>query len=210
VSRILLVEDHEIMRQGTRHLLAGSLADASFGEAASAAEAVAQLARQKWDLVVLDLNLPGRSGLEFLQEVRGSHPAVAFLVLTAYPEEELAVRCLRLGAAGYVTKSSAASELVLAARKVLEGGRYVTASLAEQLADYVGGEASDAPHDLLSPRELQVLKLLAKGQTFKEIGTELHLSEKTVATYRARLSEKLGISRAAELVRYALKHGLVE
>lgn len=210
MSQILLVEDHEIMRQGTRHLLAGSLSNASFGEAASAAEAEAQLAKQRWDLVVLDLNLPGRSGLEFLQEVRGNHPAVSFLVLTAYPEEELAVRCLRLGAAGYVTKSSAASELVSAARKVLEGGRYVTASLAEQLADYVGGESSDAPHDLLSPRELQVLKLLATGRTFKEIGTELHLSEKTVATYRARLSEKLGISRAAELVRYALKHGLVD
>lgn len=210
MSQILLVEDHEIMRQGTRHLLAQSLPDATFGEAANATEAEAQLARQAWDLVVLDLNLPGKGGLEFLQEVRAHHPEVTFLVLTAYPEEELAVRCLRLGAAGYVTKSSAASELVAAARKVLEGGRYVTASLAEQLADYVGGEASDAPHDLLSPRELQVLKLLAKGQTFKEIGVELHLSEKTVATYRARLSEKLGISRAAELVRYALKHGLVE
>jgi DNA-binding NarL/FixJ family response regulator len=210
VSRILLVEDHEIMRRGVRDLLADALAGSTFGEAGDVAEAEAQLAKQKWDLVVLDLNLPGRSGLELLQGSRGSHPAVSFLVLTAYPEEELAVRCLRLGAAGYVTKSSAASELVSAARKVLEGGRYVTASLAEQLAGYVGGESTGAPHDLLSPRELQVLKLLARGHTFKEIGAALHLSEKTVATYRARLGEKLGISRAAELVRYALKHGLVE
>jgi DNA-binding NarL/FixJ family response regulator len=210
VSRILLVEDHEIMRRGVRDLLADALADATFGEAGDVAEAEAQLARQRWDLVVLDINLPGRSGLELLQSVRGEHPTVAFLVLTAYPEEELAVRCLRLGAAGYVTKSSAAAELVSAARKVLEGGRYVTASLAEQLASYVGGESAGAPHDQLSPRELQVLKLLATGKTFREIGAELHLSEKTVATYRARLGEKLGISRAAELVRYALRHGLVE
>lgn len=210
MTRLLVVDDHEIMRQGTTHVLAEAIPGSSFGQARDAAEAVAQLDAGAWDLMVLDLNMPGRDGLDLLEEVRARWPAVPVLVLTAYPEEELAVRCLRLGAAGYVTKSSAASELVVAAKKILGGGRYVTATLAERLAEFLGGGAGLAPHEVLAPRELQVLRLVAKGLTYKEVASELGLSEKTVATYRARITEKTGISRNAELVRYALKHGLVD
>jgi DNA-binding NarL/FixJ family response regulator len=210
VTRILVVDDHEIMRQGTQQVLAAAIAGTTFGEARDASEAIRQLSEGGWDLVLLDLNIPGRDGLEILGEARALWPGVPFLVLTAYPEEELAVRCLRLGAAGYVTKSSAAAELVLAVKKVLSGGRYVTATLAERLAGFLGGGSDLAPHEILAPRELQTLRLIARGLTQKEIGAELGLSEKTVATYRARLAEKLGISRNAELVRYAVKHGLVD
>jgi DNA-binding NarL/FixJ family response regulator len=132
------------------------------------------------------------------------------LVLSAYPEEEFAVRCLRLGAAGYLTKNSAADELVAAARKALEGGKYVTAALAERLAAVLGGGLRGQPHDALSGRELQVVRLVATGRTMKEIAAELHLSEKTIATYRARIAEKLGISTSVELTRYAMQHKLVE
>ena len=210
MTRLLVVDDHEIMRQGTRHVLATAIPEAEFGEARDAAEAVTRLDEGRWDLVVLDLAMPGRDGLDLLEEARTRWAGVPFLVLTAYPEEELAVRCLRLGAAGYVTKSSAASELVLAVRKVLAGGRYVTATLAERLAEFLGGGAGVAPHEVLAPRELQVLRLVGKGLTYKEIAAELGLSEKTVATYRARITEKTGISRNAELVRYAMRHQLVD
>jgi two-component system, NarL family, invasion response regulator UvrY len=210
VTRILLVEDHELMRHGTRQVLLAALPGATIGEARDTAEANERLAGGPWDLMLLDLSMPGRSGLELLEEVRGRYPGLKVLVLSAYPEEELAIRCIRLGAAGYLTKASAAAELVAAVRKVLSGGRYVSASLAELLVDELGGGREQAPHEALSPRELQVLRLVARGRSLKEIGSELHLSEKTVATYRARISEKLAISRVADLVRYALKHRLVD
>jgi DNA-binding NarL/FixJ family response regulator len=208
MTSILLVEDHELMRQGTQGVLGVALPGVSIGEARNSAEANAQLAGRPWDLMVLDLNLPGRSGLEVLQDVRTSYPHLKVLILSASPEEELATRCIRLGAAGYVTKASASDELVLAVRKVLAGGRYVSASLAELLAKELGGAEPSSPHDLLSPRELQVLRYIAQGRTLREIGEALHLSEKTVATYRARIAEKLAISRIADLTRYAIKHGL--
>jgi len=208
MTSILLVEDHELMRHGTQGVLKAAFPGVSIGEARNSAEANGQLAGRPWDLMILDLNLPGRSGLEILQDVRHAHPALKVLILSASPEEELATRCVRLGAAGYLTKASASEELVLAVRKVLGGGRYVSASLAELLAKEMGGAEPSAPHDVLSPRELQVLRLIAQGQTLREIGEGLHLSEKTVATYRARIAEKLAISRIADLTRYAIKHGL--
>ncbi len=210
MTRILLIEDHELMRHGTAGVLRGNLPGVAIGEARNSAEANARLAEQGWDLVILDLNLPGRSGLEVLEDLRAAQPALPVLILSASPEEELATRCVRLGAAGYCTKASASDELLAAVRKVLAGGRYVSASLAELLAKELGGTEPASPHDVLSPRELQVLKLIATGRTLREIGEELHLSEKTVATYRARIAEKLSISRVAELTRYAIKHGLAE
>jgi len=208
MTSILLVEDHELMRHGTQGVLRAAFPGVAIGEARNSAEANGQLAGGPWDLMILDLNLPGRSGLEILQELRRTHPALRVLILSASPEEELATRCVRLGAAGYLTKASASEELVMAVRKVLGGGRYVSASLAELLAKELGGTEPSAPHDVLSPRELQVLRLIAQGQTLREIGEGLHLSEKTVATYRARIAEKLAISRIADLTRYAIKHGL--
>ena len=208
MKRILIVDDHEIVRRGLRQVLAEAFPDASFDEADSSETALAAIASAPRDLVLLDVNIPGRSGLEVLEDARRLRPGMPVLVVSAFPEEEFAVRCIRLGAAGYLTKNAASAELVAAARKALAGGKYVTARLAERLMDVLGGEAQPAPHEALSSRELQVLRLVACGRSTKEIAAELHLSEKTIATYRARISEKLGISTAVELTRYALQHGL--
>ncbi|MBI2812703.1 MAG: response regulator transcription factor [Opitutae bacterium] len=208
--RILLVDDHEIVRRGLKQLLAEAYPQAVFGEAHRVPEARALLARKKWDLMLLDINLPGGSGLDLLTEVRARQPQAAVLMLSSYPEEEFAVRAFRLGAAGYLTKASLADEMLVAAGKVLAGGKYVSAALAERLATVLGSPAPSAPHETLSPRELEVLRLVALGKTIKEIAAGFSLSDKTIATYRARISEKLGLSTNVELARYALQHRLVE
>ena len=210
MKRFLIVDDHEIVRKGVKQVLADAFPGAHIGEAASSEAASAALAGGEWDLVLLDINIPGRGGLELLEEAKSRRPAQPVLMLSAYPEEEFALRCLRLGASGYLTKSSASDELVAAMRKVLGGGKYVTASLAERLAEVLGGEVQQAPHEALSARELQVLRLVALGKSGKEIATDLHLSEKTIATYRTRIAEKLGVSTNVELTRYALRHKLVD
>jgi len=209
MTRVLIVDDHEIVRRGLRELLAGELEAVEAGEARNAAEAIQRLLEQAWDLVLLDLNLPGRSGFEVLEEIRRLQAGTPVLVLTSYPEQEFAVRSFKLGAAGYITKQEAADQLVTAAKRVLAGGRYVSASLAEHLAGSLG-TGEEAPHEALSPRELQVLRLIALGRSLKEVAAELGLSEKTVATYRARLAEKTGLRTNVEITRYAMKHGLVE
>ena len=209
MTRFLVVDDHELVRRGLRQVLAEAFPAARVEEAETSEAAISAIASAPWDLVLLDLNIPGRGGLEVLEDAKRLRPAMPVLVVSAYPEEELAVRCLRLGAAGYLTKNAASGELLAAARKALAGGKYVTASLAEKLAEVLGGAAQGAPHEALSSRELQVLRLVATGRTSKEIAAELHLSEKTIATYRARISEKLGVSTIVELTRYAFQHGLV-
>ncbi len=210
MTRVLVVDDHAVVRRGLNQILSESIQDAQFGEAGSAAEALELLDRERWDVALIDLNLPGRDGLSLLQELRRAHEDVPALVVSAYPEEEFAVRCLRLGAAGYLTKDSAPDELAAAVKKALAGGKYVTAALAEKLAAVIGGEVAQASHEALSNRELQVLRFVASGRSLKQIAAELHLSEKTVATYRARIAEKLRISTNVELTRYALHHGLVQ
>jgi DNA-binding NarL/FixJ family response regulator len=210
VARILLVDDHEIARRGIENVLAAALPGGRYGEAASYAEALSRLREESWDLVLLDLNLPGRGGLDLLGEVRRLWPRLLVIIVSAYSEEEFALRCLRLGAQGYVTKTSGSKELVAAVRKVLGGGRYVTPVLAERLASAAGGDLTLASHELLSNRELQVLRLVAVGRSLKEIADELCLSERTIATYRARLATKLGLSSSVEIARYAMQHKLVD
>jgi len=210
MKRFLVVDDHEVVRRGLKEVLSEAFPDAQLTDAATSEEAAAALAKGGWDLVLLDINLPGRGGLELLEEAKRMWPTLPVLMVSAYPEEEYAVRCLRAGAAGYLTKNSASDELVAAARKALAGGKYVTATLAERLASVLGGDVQQAPHEALSGRELQVLRLVASGKTGKEIAAELHVSEKTVATYRLRISEKMGLSTNVELTRYALQHKLVE
>jgi two-component system, NarL family, invasion response regulator UvrY len=210
MTRVLLVDDHEIVRRGLRQMLAEAFPEAAFGEAADVPRARELVTREPWDLVLLDINLPGGSGLELLGQVRQLCPGAAVLVLSAYPEEEFAVRSFKLGAAGYLTKASVADEMVAAARKVLGGGRYVSAALAERLAAALGNGPAQAAHEALSPRELEVLRLVASGKTIKEIAAGLLLSEKTIATYRARVAEKLGLSSSVELTRYAMQHRLVD
>lgn len=210
MTRILIVDDHEVVRRGLKDLLMDSFDKLKLDEARSAQEVLAAAYKQEWDIVLLDINMPGRSGLDVLEELKRLHPRMPVLILSAFPEEDYAVRALKLGACGYLTKQSASDELLAAIRKSLAGGRYVTASLAEKLAANVAGETEQAPHEALSHRELQVLRLIASGKTIKEIAAELTLSEKTIGTYRARISEKLRLSTNVELTRYALQHKLVD
>lgn len=208
--RILLVDDHEIVRRGLKQLLAEAYPKAVFGEASRVPEARALLAQKGWQLVLLDIYLPGGSGLDLLTEARSLQPQAAVLMLSSHPEEEFAVRAFKLGAAGYLTKGSVADEMLAAVKKVLAGGKYVSVSLAEKLATALGSPAPSAPHETLSPRELEVLRLIATGKTIKEISAGFSLSDKTIATYRARIAEKLRLSTNVELTRYAMRHRLVE
>jgi len=210
MTRILLVDDHEVLRQGVAKVLGAGFPGVELGEAADSSQALALLEGSSWQMVLLDINMPGRNGLQLLEEVRGRWPHLPVVILTGYPEEALAVRCLKLGAAGYLTKASAAAELLLAVRRVLDGGRYVNAALGEHLAALLGSVGQGEAHELLSARELQVLRMVASGRSQREIAAELHLSEKTISTYRSRFGEKLGLTRTADLVRYALKYGLAE
>lgn len=208
--RILLVDDHEILRRGLKDLLSEIFPDAVFGEAGTVAEARSLITREAWHLLLLDINLPGGSGLDLVEEARQLQAGVVVLVLSSYPEEEFAVRAFKRGADGYLTKASVASELFVAVRKVLGGGKYLSAALAERLARVIGVPSVQLPHETLSPRELDVLLLVARGRTIKEIAAQLHLGEKTVATYRKRAADKLGLSTNVELARYALQHRLVD
>jgi DNA-binding NarL/FixJ family response regulator len=210
MTRVLIADDHEIVRDGLRDILTTRLGKVSVSEAKDAGEAINLLIKEDWDLVLLDINMPGRSGLEVLEEAKRLRPKTPVLVLTAYPEEQFAVRAFKLGASGYINKQSVSDELITAVKRVLAGGKYVTASLAERLASRLGATGDEAPHEALSNRELQVLRLVAVGKSMKDAADEMALSEKTVATYRARISEKTGLKTNVEIARYALKHGLVE
>lgn len=208
--RILIVDDHALIRRGMISLLRDHLKDAEFGESADSRQGFGEVLENPWDLVILDISMPGRSGLDLIRDIRGAKPELPILVVSAHSERDYAVRALKLGAAGYVSKQSAADVLVSAVRRVLSGGRYVSPALAELLAGSLSGAAADGSHESLSNRELQVLKMIASGKTLKEIGAELALSEKTVATYRARISEKMGLPTNVDLTRYAMRHGLVD
>jgi DNA-binding NarL/FixJ family response regulator len=193
-----------------RELLGEEFDTAEFEEAGTGEEAIAAVMRSSFDLVVLDLSMPGRGGLDALKEVRTTNPRLPVLVLSQHAEEQYAIRAFRAGAAGYVTKDSAPDELVKAANKALSGGKYVSASLAEHLATRLATDPDQRVEDTLSDRELQVLRLLADGKTVKEIGLMLALSEKTISTYRARILDKLNAKTNAELMRFAMRAGLTQ
>lgn len=203
---ILLVDDHEIVRRGLAALLRAELPGVVLSEASTVAEALEFVGKETFSLVVLDLNLPGRSGFELLDQVASTLPV---LVLSGYPESGFAARALKQGARGYVTKATAATELVSAVQHVLAGRRYVSRALAEALAEAV---VSDDPNPVsrLSHRELEVIRLIAQGRSLREIALELNLSEKTIGTYRARLGEKLGLKTNVDLTRFALQHQLID
>ncbi|MFO1475834.1 MAG: response regulator transcription factor [Verrucomicrobiota bacterium] len=207
---ILIADDHELLRRGLKGILAEAFPDVQVQEAKDAREALAAVGKKPWDLMLLDINMPGRNGLEVLQDVKRLHPKLPVVMLSAFPEQDYALRAFKLGASGYVSKESASTELIAAARKALSGGRYVTAILAESLAANLAGDTPALPHETLSNRELQVLRMVALGKTIKEIAAELNLSEKTIGTYRARVSQKTGLATNVELARYAVRHKLVE
>jgi two-component system, NarL family, invasion response regulator UvrY len=209
--RVLIADDHEVVLRGLRDILTTRLGcDLEVTEARSAAEAISLLSQNDWDVLILDINMPGRSGLEVLEEAKRIRAKTPVLILTTYPEEQFALRCFKMGASGYLTKQSVSDELIAAVRRILAGGKYVTASLAERLASSLGSLGEYALHEALTQRELQVLYRVAVGKSTREIADELALSQKTVATYRARISEKTGLKTNVEIARYALKQGLVE
>jgi len=209
VTRILVADDHAIFRKGLRETLRNEFPKATFGEARTADEALDHIREKEWDLVVLDISMPGRTGLEVLKDIKFVRPQMPILILSMYPEEQFARRALRAGASGYLTKESVPEELTEAVRKVLHGGRYVSVGLAERLASDLG-RRSDAPlHERLSDREFQVLRMIASGMTVKDIAERLEVSVKTVSTYRARVLLKTGLRSTADLVRYAVQSGLV-
>jgi two-component system invasion response regulator UvrY len=208
--RVLIADDHAVVRRGLKAILADDFGKATFGEAKSSQEALAQVQKQDWDIVILDISMPGKNGIELLGDLKQIRPHVPVLILSVYPEEQFARRALRGGAAGYLTKESVPEELVKAVRKVLGGGRYISASLAEKLAWDLGASGDKPLHELLSDREFQVFRMIASGKGVKEIADELGLSVKTVSTYRARILEKTGMRTTAELIRYAIQNHLVD
>ncbi len=208
--KILLVDDHELMRVGLSQVLQTGLGKIQIGEAAHAAQALALVQQQSWDLAITDIALPGRSGLDLLLEFKSLRPTMPVLMLSVLSEDEIAVRVLKAGADGFVHKEASGQDLVLAARKVLAGGKYVSPLLAEKLATQIGSPRSDEPHKKLSDREYLVMTMLAGGQTLTQISKILSLSIKTISTYRARILQKMHLDNNSELTRYALKHGLVE
>ena len=208
--RILIVDDHSIIRKGLKQILADAFPKAVFGEANDGNEALEQVWKQPWDIVLLDLSMPGKSGLDVLKQLVSAQPNMAVLVLSMHPEDQYAVRVLKTGAAGYITKNTASEEVIGAVQKVLAGGKYVSASLAENLASSLTAPTGKLTHEVLSDREYQVLRLIAVGKSVKEIGFELSLSVKTISTYRTRIMEKMNLKTNADIIRYAVHEKLVD
>lgn len=208
--KILISDDHAIVREGLKQILAETSDMVVAGEATNGHEVLEQIRREDWDLVLLDLAMPGKDGLETLKELKKEKPKLPVLVLSIYPEEQYAVRALKAGASGYLTKESAPEELIAAIRKVSLGGKYISASLAEKLASHLEVDADKPVHELLSDREYQVMLMIASGKTVKEIADEMFLSVKTVSTYRVRALSKVGMKNNSEFTYYAIKHGLIK
>jgi two-component system, NarL family, invasion response regulator UvrY len=209
MKRILLVDDHAMLRKGLKETLEEELARFTFGEADHAQQALELVWQKEWDLVVLDINMGERNGLDLLTEIQKARPKLPVLVLSMYPVAEFAVRALKQGAAGYLNKQSAPEELVNAVQTLLAGRRYISAELADRLADDLVRDSNKPPHEELSTREYQVMLMLASGKIQKEIAAELSLSAKTVSTYHTRILKKLGLKNDIEVSRYALQNKLV-
>ena len=208
--RVLVGDDHAVVRRGLRQILAETPDILVEGEAPTADDVLRLVRDQRWDVVILDINLPGGSGLELLADIRKERPQLPVLILTVYSEEQYAVRAIKAGAAGFLTKESAPDKLIEAVRKVASGGRYVSAELAETLASLLAGEDKGPPHERLSDREFEILKLLASGKTVSQIGVDLGLSVKTVSTHRTRILRKMNMKTNADLMHYAVRAHLVE
>jgi two-component system invasion response regulator UvrY len=208
--RALIADDHAVVRQGLRQILLETSDMVVTGEAANGPEALERARAGGYDVIVLDITMPGRSGFEVLKELRLEDPALPVLVLSMHSEEQFAVRLLKAGASGYLNKESAPEELVKAIRKIVSGGRYVSPRLAEKLAFEIDSGSDKLLHETLSDREFQVMRMMASGQTVKEIAAELALSVKTISTYRARILDKMNLHTNAELIHYAIQNQLIE
>jgi two-component system invasion response regulator UvrY len=208
--KILVADDHAVVREGLKQILSETPDMVVAGEASSGQEVLNKVRKNNYDVVLLDISMPGRGGLDVLKQLKDEKPGLPVLILSIYPEEQYAVRALRAGASGYLTKESASDELIAAIRKISQGRKYVSASLAEKLAFDMEINAEKPTHEMLSDREYQVMCMIAKGKTIKEIAGELSLSVKTISTYRSRILDKMRMKNNAELTYYAIKNKLVD
>jgi two-component system, NarL family, invasion response regulator UvrY len=208
--RILIADDHAVVREGVKRILADTDDLMIAGEASQGQEVLAKVSAEAWDMVLLDISMPGRNGLDVLRQLKLAYPALPVLVFSMHPENQYAVRAFKAGAAGYLTKESIPEELVAAIRKVVQGRRYVSPALAEHLVIELGGSVDSPLHAHLSDREYQVLCMLASGKTVTAVAADLALSIKTISTHRSRILRKLHLRTTAELIHYAVRHHLVE
>jgi DNA-binding NarL/FixJ family response regulator len=207
--RILIADDHAIVRRGLKEILEDDFPNSAITEVGDAEELIKYVMRQEWDVVITDLSMPGRSGLEALQQIKITYPKLPVLVLSVYSEEQYAVRVLKAGASGYLNKDMAADELVEAVKRVLSGRKYITPAVAEKLANAFNFGSSKYSHEHLSDREFEVMKMLATGRSVSEIGAALYLSVTTISTYRSRILQKMNLKTNADLTQYALEHKLM-
>lgn len=209
MPRILIADDHAVVRKGLRQILLEEFLSAEIVEVADADDLFNRVLKEPWDVVISDISMPGRSGLEVLQQIRQNFPKLPVLILSVYPEDQYAIRVLKAGASGYLNKDSAQDELVKAVHRVLLGKKYITPSLAEKIAGSLDQDAEKAPHEYLSDREFEVFKLLAAGRSVSEIGDKLSLSATTISTYRARIMVKMNVKTNADLTLYAIENKLL-
>lgn len=208
--KVLIADDHAVVRSGLKQILDETEGEIRVeGEATNGREVLEKIQAREWDVLVLDITMPGRSGLDILKDIRQIKPSLPVLILSMHAEEQFATRMLKAGASGYLNKESAPEELVKAIRKVQAGGKYVSATQAERMVAELTGDSNKQPHELLSDREYEILCLIASGKTATQIAKELSLSVKTVSTYRSRILEKMNLSTNAQLTHYAIKNGLV-
>jgi two-component system invasion response regulator UvrY len=207
---VIVIDDHPIVRQGLKQILLEEADMAVYGEAQNSQEALNLIRKRDWDIVVLDISMPGRGGLDVLKEIKHERPKLPVLILSIHPEDQYAVRALKAGASGYLNKESAPEELVQAIRKILRGGKYVSSALAEKLVSDLGMGIEKPLHETLSDREYQVMLMIASGKTTSEIAEEMALSIKTVSTYRARILEKMGMKSNGDLTYYVIKNNLID
>jgi DNA-binding NarL/FixJ family response regulator len=206
---VLIADDHAIVRQGLRQILSETEDLVVAGEADDGVEALQLARQQEWNVFLLDVSMPNRNGIDTLKQLKKEFPKLPVLILSMHPEEQYAVRALKAGASGYLTKQSAPEQLVTAIRQVARGKKYVSPTVAMQLADAIANDTEQPAHELLSDREYEVLKLIAAGKTLTQVADELNLAVATISTFRARILTKLGLSSTAEMIRYGLEHGLV-
>ncbi len=210
MTKVLIADDHPLFRRGLKDILQTQADIELVGEADTGHKALEMARKQRWDVLVLDITLPGLGGIEILNILRKEQPKLPILILTAHPENQYAVRVLRAGAAGYMTKETAPQELIRGLRKILKGAKYVSETLAEKLVSDLGAQNQKKPHDLLSDREYEIMRMIAAGKPLGKIASELALSPRTVSTYRTRVLEKMQMKTNTDLIRYALENKLID
>jgi len=210
MTKILIADDHAVVRQGVQYILRNEFKEVEFGEARNAEEVLDKVREQTWNLVILDIKMPGKSGLNILEQLKHEYPNLPVFVLSMYPEEQYAMRLLKSGASGYMNKENAPEELAMAVRKILSGRTYISPSLSEKLITEFGNDTERPLHETLSSREFQVMLMLASGKSLTEIAGEMHLNVKTISTYRTRILEKMKMDTNAQLTSYALRHHLIQ